>query len=361
MKATARILLLGICLLGPLAIGRADEAVAANDTPAAPVTDPAQVRSHFQEVVQRPEFEEIEENDPNARFADWISQWFTRLGAKFGQFKYANDLPVLTSLLMTLLVVLTVIGLVYIAVRLTRSGGDLNLLESAEPPGPKTFRPPEFYEDEIRLAILARDWHAAWLATWRQFLSRLENRQLVEADRTRTNRDYLAQLTDRSLPASALAVLTRIVDAYDRFIYGHQSIGETDWNQFHQQVNEAALLLNLDERRHPATTQREDRMNQNAIYIRVLLVVVSIVVLFSFLNRSPRHAVHDPWLPSSFNPVGAGNMALFQTLHDLDWPVERWARSAQPTLPERHRQRSPHHPLARRLARRLHRAGDRPA
>jgi hypothetical protein len=47
-------------------------------------------------------------------------------------------------------------------------------------------------------------------------------------------------------------------------------------------------------------------------------------VLLAFINRSPQRARHDTWLPSSFNPVGAGNMALFQTLEELKWPVERW-------------------------------------
>src|SRR6266851_1874656 len=64
--------------------------------------------------------------------------------------------------------------------------------------------------------------------------------------------------------------------------------------------------------------------NRNIVYIRVLLVVLSIVVLLAFINRSPQRATHDAWLPSSFNPVGAGNMALFQTLQEQNWPVERW-------------------------------------
>ena len=64
--------------------------------------------------------------------------------------------------------------------------------------------------------------------------------------------------------------------------------------------------------------------NRNIVYIRVLLVVLSIVVLLAFINRSPQRAPHDTWLPSSFNPIGAGNMALFQTLEELNWPVERW-------------------------------------
>ena len=101
---------------------------------------------------------------------------------------------------------------------------------------------------EIQEAIRASDWQAAWLAVWRQFLFRLENRQLVEADRTRTNHEYLAQLRKRDLPSPALALLIAMVDAYDCFIYGHRPIAESDWHLFHQQVSEAGLLLHLDDK-----------------------------------------------------------------------------------------------------------------
>ncbi len=65
-------------------------------------------------------------------------------------------------------------------------------------------------------------------------------------------------------------------------------------------------------------------MKRDVVYIRVLLVIISIVVLLAFINRSPRNVHKDTWLPSSYNPVGSGNMAFFQTLQELDWPVERW-------------------------------------
>jgi hypothetical protein len=65
-------------------------------------------------------------------------------------------------------------------------------------------------------------------------------------------------------------------------------------------------------------------VNRNPIYIRVLLVLIALVILLAFLARSPRPSPVDPWLPSSFNPVGAGTMAFYQTLQDLNWPVERW-------------------------------------
>lgn len=65
-------------------------------------------------------------------------------------------------------------------------------------------------------------------------------------------------------------------------------------------------------------------MNKNLVYIRVLLVVVFIVVALAFANHAPRHVPGNAWLPSSYNPVGAGHMAFYDTLQEMNWPVERW-------------------------------------
>jgi len=236
-----------IFLLGMMSL-RADDSAAP-----APITDPARVGEHYRQVLARPQFQEGEEPAVNTRFEDWLSQWFKRLGATIGEFKYASRMPAFESLLMTLLVVFSIAVLLYIMARLTRRRGGMEPEPAAGIPGQKAFRSPEFYDEEIHQAVLAGDWHTAWLAAWRQFLSRLEHRHLVEADRTRTNREYLAQLRGKTLPGSALALLTGMVDAYDRFIYGRQSIGEPEWNLFHRQIDEAALLLHLDDKR--ASTQ----------------------------------------------------------------------------------------------------------
>ncbi len=65
-------------------------------------------------------------------------------------------------------------------------------------------------------------------------------------------------------------------------------------------------------------------MSRNAKYIRVLLVVMVVAVLLAFLGRNSAPTPRDSWVPSSFNPVGAGNLAFYETLRDLYWPVERW-------------------------------------
>lgn len=245
------LLFVALLLLGSFSL-RADESAPA------PITDPSQVGDHYRQVVARPEFQESEDDDANTHFRDLLSQWFMRLGAKFGEFKYANRMPAFESMLMSLLVAFSVAGLLYIIVRLTRRRAVMELDRPSENPGPRVFRPPEFYDQEIQQAIQSKDWHTAWLAAWRQFLSRLENRELVDADRTRTNREYLAQLRARMLPASVETLLAGMVEAYDRFIYGRRPIGEPDWNHFHQQIDEAALLLHLDDKgtaaRHKAGT-----------------------------------------------------------------------------------------------------------
>jgi len=221
----------------------------------APVTDPSQVAAHFREVAARPEYHEVPEVDIGSRLKDTLSLWFLHLGNKFGQFQYSGEMPAFESLLMTLLVAASIACLLYVMVRLTRRRVSMDILLSTPDPGPRTFHPPEFYDDEIQRALRESDWHSAWLASWRQFLSRLENRHLVEADRTRTNREYLAQLRAHSLPSPALNLLVGMVDAYDRTIYGRRQVARPDWDQFHGQIEEATLLLNLNDR--PAAAHRK--------------------------------------------------------------------------------------------------------
>jgi hypothetical protein len=234
--------------LGMTCLRAQPAASTSSTTTSVPITNPTQVADKYREVLARPEFHETQEPSLNSRIEDSLSQWFKTLGTEFGEFKYANRMPAFESLLMTLLVVFSLSTLLYIMVRLTRRRGKAEYQRPQDLPGRKTFRPPEFYDREIQEALTARDWHTAWLAAWRQFLSRLEQRQLVEADRTRTNREYLRQLQEKALPASALALVSGMVEAYDRFIYGRESIDENDWRAFHEQIDEAALMLHFKDK-----------------------------------------------------------------------------------------------------------------
>jgi hypothetical protein len=219
----------------------------------APVTDPAQVALHYREVAARPEFQEPAQPDVNDRMKSRLSEWFARFGAKFGQFKYEQEMPRFASLLTALFVLAALVGLLYVMVRLTRRRQGHDLPGRAEAPASRVFPAPEFYEAELQRAVEAADWRAAWLASWRQFLARLEKGRLVVADRSRTNREYLAQLGAQPQTAPALVLLRGMVDAYDRFIYGRRAIAEPDWRSFQGQVDEAGLLLHLTE--PPAPTR----------------------------------------------------------------------------------------------------------
>ena len=250
-------LLAAVFLFATISVHGADSAAGPTPPVATPVTDPAQVAERYHQVVGRPLFQESEQPAVNSQLKDWLSRWFNRLGATIGDFKYQGHMPAFESLLLTVLVVFSAAILLYIMVRLTRRRDGLERESDAGGPDSKTFRAPELYDAEIRQAVGAGDWHGAWLAAWRQFLSRLEHGHLVDADRTRTNREYLAQLRGRPLPGSALALLSGMVDAYDGSIYGGKSIGQTEWDHFHAQLNEAALLLHLEEKRSVASARAE--------------------------------------------------------------------------------------------------------
>jgi len=139
-------------------------------------------------------------------------------------------------------------GLVYLLVRLSRRRRDGESVAADLPPPGRTFLSPRQYEERLRQALESRDWHGAWLAAWLQLLARLENRRLVEADRSRTNREYLAQLRAQSLPAGAVSLLAGMVDDYDRFIYGVRPIDEAGWSGFRERIDEVTLMLGLRER-----------------------------------------------------------------------------------------------------------------
>jgi hypothetical protein len=222
-------------------IARADDA--------APVTDPAAVRQHYREVVARPEFRESAETMADVRWTDWIAQWLKHLVSRFQDFRYAGQLSGTARAAVIVLTALTVTGLVLLLLRLTRRRRERAAAQEEIEPGPgRTLLSPRHYERRLRTALESRDWHDAWLAAWLQFLARLENRHLVEADRSRTNREYLAQLRGQSLPSGALPLLAGMVDDYDRVIYGRRPVDEAGWTAFRDRIDELTLQLGLRER-----------------------------------------------------------------------------------------------------------------
>jgi len=235
------LLLPGLFFLGLLApSGHAAD----GDTP---VTDPAVVAAQYREVLKEPQFQEPVEVDTSAAWKIWLSDWLTRLGSRFQDLRYSREMPRLASMLTALLILAALIGLIYVGMRLRRRRPGLVLAREDDAAPRRMPHPPEFYEEELRRAVAEGDWHAAWLASWRQFLSRLEKGKLVPADRSRTNREYLAQLRAQAQMVPALTLVGGAVEDYDRFIYGQRAIAEPEWRSFQHQLDEAALLLHLHE------------------------------------------------------------------------------------------------------------------
>jgi hypothetical protein len=220
----------------------------ADDQPPAPVTDPAAVRQAYHAIVAQPQFHETNESLGDLRWTDWLSQWLTHLVSRFQDFKYANEMSGFARLLVYLLAALAIAGAIYVLMRLSRRKRESAADEIEELPPGKAFLSPRQYEKRLSRALEDRDWHGAWLAAWLQLLARLENRHFVEADRSRTNREYLAQLRARTLPPAALPLIARLVDDYDRFIYGLRTIDEDGWRGFRERIDEVTLMLNLRDR-----------------------------------------------------------------------------------------------------------------
>jgi hypothetical protein len=232
------VLVIALFVLGPMV--RADEA---------PVTDPAAVRQHYHEVVARPEFHENEETLGDVHWTDWLGQWVRHLVARFKDFKYAGQLSGTARVAVLILTGLALAGMIWLLVRLTRWRRERTAARDDDDSiSGRTLLTPRQYEKRLRAALEARDWHGAWLAAWLQFLARLENRHLVEPDRSRTNREYLAQLRSQTLPAGALPLLAHMVDDYDRVIYGRRPIDEAGWTAFRERIDEVTLRLGLRER-----------------------------------------------------------------------------------------------------------------
>lgn len=221
----------------------------ADDQPPAPVTDPAVVQQHYRAILLRPEFHQQEESLGGLRWTDWFSQWLTHLISRLQNFKYAGQISVVAWVLVVALTLVAIGGLIYILVRLSRRKRE-EAVDRNEPLHERhALLTPLQYEQRLRRALEQSDWHGAWLAAWLQLLARLENRHLVDADRSLTNREYLAQLRAQSLPPAALPLIARLVDDYDRFIYGLRAIDESGWTAFRERIDEVTLLLNLRDRR----------------------------------------------------------------------------------------------------------------
>ena len=189
----------------------------------------------------------------NTRIQDWLSQWFRNLGAKFGEFKYASRMPAFESLLMT-----AARRLLDLDSALHHGATDRAGVDEWSRAGRRNRRAKDFPPARIlrrgnpprrsapgtgtrRGSRPGGNFFPAWsIATW--------SMRTAPAPTANT----WPNCADSPCPRPRSALLNGMVDAYDRFIYGRRPIGEPDWNLFHQQIDEAALLLHLEEKQDRA-------------------------------------------------------------------------------------------------------------
>jgi len=148
--------------------------------------------------------------------------------------------------LMATILALGVISLLYWGLKLFRLRYALVGPASEKTVGERYYAAPESFEVGIRHAVSAQLWTTALLLSWRQFLTLLERHELVPADRTRTNWEYLAQLQSTSIPAPTRELCYELVRRYDRYIYGAQPVTPEDWAQWNASLYALVRTLKLD-------------------------------------------------------------------------------------------------------------------
>jgi hypothetical protein len=221
--------------------------------PETAVTAPDAVRARYLEELTDPAYHDIAPPGLLERLGDWLAHWMTSLDSAFRNFRYAEQLSRFSAFMMWVILVVGLAAVIYWAARLIRSQR-LELDASApRAVGTRYFSPPESYEPEIERAVLGQDWSTALLFGWRRFLAQLERKELVEADRTRTNWEYLGQLRGKTSHPAAPEILQVLAEQYDRVVYGSAPFGAEDWNRFRRQLDDLTHLLHLNTS-HPVSS-----------------------------------------------------------------------------------------------------------
>lgn len=236
-----RLLFLFICGLGMMTLPMRGEIPAPT-----PVTDPTAVVEHYHAVRQREEYRQ----EPAFNFVSQLSHWavtvLQSLQESFRHYEYSGQLIRLSYALMATILALGVISLFYWGLKLFRLRHALVGPASAKTIGERYYAAPESFEAGIRHAVAAQLWTTALLLSWRQFLTQLERHELVPADRTRTNWEYLAQLQSTSIPAPTRELCQELIRRYDRYIYGAQPVTPEDWAQWNASLYALVHTLKLD-------------------------------------------------------------------------------------------------------------------
>ncbi|PAW78818.1 MAG: hypothetical protein B9S32_05400 [Verrucomicrobia bacterium Tous-C9LFEB] len=231
-------------LIGGLGVMTAPMQGATAET--APITDAVIVADHYRSVLQREEYRQEPSFDFLSQLGHWVVTVLQSLQDSFRHYEYSGQLIRLSYALMGTILALGVISLLYWGLKLFRLRYLLAKPASEKTVGERYYDVPESFEVGIRHAVAAQLWTTALLLSWRQFLSLLERHELVPADRTRTNWEYLEQLQATSIPAPTRELCHELVLRYDRYIYGAQPVTPEDWAQWNASLFALVRTLKLD-------------------------------------------------------------------------------------------------------------------
>ncbi|PTY00902.1 hypothetical protein DB346_14935 [Verrucomicrobia bacterium LW23] len=207
------------------------------------VTNLDAVESRLEAVLARPEFMRKREQDTFTKLQDLFFNWLQSLPETLAGFPYADQLHRFTYFVMWAILVGVFVATGYWVWRVFK-GSRMPLLDmTSAKVGTKFFAVPESYDPRIAQAVSSGAWSDAMLFRWRKFLSGLETKEIVKADRTQTNWEYANQIL-RLHPAEATReLLLSLVRTYDLYIYGEARLDEPAWTTFRDRVDEAETQL----------------------------------------------------------------------------------------------------------------------
>lgn len=214
----------------------------AGETRPAPIADAAVVRAALED--------ELASGRYGGEADTGIRQWLALLGRTvsewLSQFISDDALSTLSRVSYYLMIALFVAGLVglgwWYAGRRGRRQGREAVASPPEHIGTKLMADPATYHRDAEAHAAAGRYRDAVRALFLMALAQLEDRGLVAYDRTRTNREYLAQLARRRTEARLVEAFRGVTDVYDHVWYGLETCSSDDYASFARDVDATVAL-----------------------------------------------------------------------------------------------------------------------
>jgi hypothetical protein len=210
-----------------------------------PETDVAQIRTKFIAVAQRPEFAQTDEEDIKSSFQNWMSVVFIQISTRWSHFKYAKEMQSLSYLLNSIFVLVSFVALITLFRRLIRRRPRRKRTSDVSVP---VENEPDLIGQllkELNQAESERNWSAAFSASWRHLLIRLQNQKVLPADPSQTNNELMSHLAKQGPQSTQKEIFQTLVIDFDRAIYGHKALRDEDWVVLKKKMNQLSQLFSL--------------------------------------------------------------------------------------------------------------------